>query len=288
VVDFFSNNLAAITLVLAGLCLLTIVMLQALQVSKLRQRIDDLTGGVEGGDLETVLGEHLETVHQVGRDLDELTARMAVLESSARHHFARQGLVRFNPFPDTGGNQSFALALLDESDDGYIVSSLHSRTGTRIYAKAIIGGKSDTSLSAEEQDAIDEARSKRAARPAAPPRSAAASRAVAAPSAVLAAAAGAMPRTPPVAPAPAARPMPAVAALSPKAMPARAAAQSAKPAAPAGPAASEQEATNRAESEQAKGQEKSRDSAPESAAAPDSERVGFKPGRPPVSEPRTK
>jgi hypothetical protein len=288
VVDFFSNNLAAITLVLAGLCLLTIVMLQALQVSKLRQRIDDLTGGVEGGDLEAVLGEHLETVHQVGRDLDELTARMAVLESSARHHFARQGLVRFNPFPDTGGNQSFALALLDESDDGYIVSSLHSRTGTRIYAKAVIGGKSDTSLSAEEQDAIDEARSKRAARPAAPPRSAAASRAVAAPSAVLAAAASAMPRTLPVAPAPAARPMPAVAALSPKSMPARAAAQSAKPAAPAGPAATAQEATNRAESEQAKGQEKSRDSAPESAAAPDSERVGFKPGRPPVSDPRTK
>jgi hypothetical protein len=286
VVDFFSNNLAAITLVLAGLCLLTMVMLQSIQVSKLRRRIDDLTGGVEGSDLESVLGEHLETVHQVGRDLDELTARMAVLESSARHHYARLGLVRFNPFPDTGGNQSFALALLDESDDGYIVSSLHSRTGTRIYAKAVVGGKSDTSLSAEEQDAIDEARAKRSSRPSAPPRSAAASRAAAAPSAVPAAAPSVAPRVSPAVGAPAAKPMPAV-AEAPKAAPARAvSAPVSKPAAPVAPA---QETAKRAASEQAKGQEKSKDAvAAEEAEAPDSERVGFKPGRPPVSEPRTK
>ena len=288
-----SSNLAIVAGVLAIVGLVVVLLIVALLVqtrrlARLTVRVDGLTRGVDGQSLESVFEAHLETVFRVARDLDTLAARATALEMAARRHFDRVGLVRFNPFEDTGGNQSFALALLDESDDGYIVSSLHSRTGTRIYAKAVIGGKSDTSLSAEEQDAIDEARSKRAARPAAPPRSAAASRAVAAPSAVLAAAASAMPRTPPVAPAPAARPMPAVAALSPKSMPARAAAQSAKPAAPAGPAATAQEATNRAESEQAKGQEKSRDSAPESAAAPDSERVGFKPGRPPVSEPRTK
>lgn len=178
--DFFSSFASAIVLVLAGLCLLLIVMVQAMQVSKLRVRINQLTGGVEGGDLEAILGEHLETVHQVGRDLDELTARMAFVESSARHHFAKGGLIRFNPFSDTGGNQSFVLALLDESDDGVVISSLHSRTGTRIYAKGVAGGKADTSLSVEEQEAIDTARSKRTARPAAPARSAAAQRQAAA------------------------------------------------------------------------------------------------------------
>jgi hypothetical protein len=288
VVDFFSNNLAAITLVLAGLCLLTIVMLQSVQVSRLKRRIDDLTGGVEGGDLESVLGEHLETVHQVGRDLDELTARTAILESAARHHFAHQGLVRFNPFPDTGGNQSFALALLDESDDGYIVSSLHSRTGTRIYAKAVVGGKSDTSLSAEEQEAIDEARAKRPSRPAAPARSAVAGRAAVVPSGMAAPAAGSPARTPSVAAAPAARPVPAQAVPVKSAPAARPApAPSARPM-PATPAAPVQENSNRAASEQAKGQQKSKDAVPETEPAPDAERVGFKPGRPPVSEPRTK
>lgn len=175
-IDFVETNVAAIVLVVAGLCLLGIVMMQTFAVSRLNQRINQITGGVEGGDLEEVLSHHLETVHQVGRDLDELAARMATVESSARHHFTKHGLVRFNPFPDTGGNQSFALVLLDESDDGVIVSSLHSRTGTRIYAKAVNAGKADTNLSTEEQEAIDGARSRRVARPATPARSAAAGR----------------------------------------------------------------------------------------------------------------
>lgn len=163
--DSITSNLAAIVLVLAGLCLVFMLVLQAMQISQLRHRLDTLTRGSDGESLEAVMGEHLETVHQVGRDLDELTARTAVLESSARHHFARMGLVRFNPFPDTGGNQSFALALLDKSEGGFVVSSLHSRTGTRIYAKSVVGGKADTSLSTEETEALDQARSSRSALP---------------------------------------------------------------------------------------------------------------------------
>ena len=54
--------------------------------------------------------------------------------------FQRIGLVRFNPFEDTGGNQSFALALLDQAGDGFVVSSLHARAGTRVYGKAVAKG----------------------------------------------------------------------------------------------------------------------------------------------------
>lgn len=163
--DSITSNLAAIVLVVAGVGLVIMLVLQALQISQLKERLEMLTRGVDGESLESVLGTHLETVHQVGRDLDELTARTAVLESSARHHFARMGLIRFNPFPDTGGNQSFALALLDESDEGFVVSSLHSRTGTRIYAKGIVDGKADIALSSEETEAMDAARGRRPTRP---------------------------------------------------------------------------------------------------------------------------
>jgi hypothetical protein len=155
-----SENLLVIVLVLAGLCLVGILLAQQFQLTRLKSRIDALTGGVEG-DLEAVLTEHIETVHAVARDLDELTARTAVMEAAARHHFSKQGLVRFSPFQDTGGDQSFALALLDESDNGIVMSSLHSRTGTRIYAKAVSAGKTSASLSDEETQAIEEARTKR-------------------------------------------------------------------------------------------------------------------------------
>jgi Protein of unknown function (DUF4446) len=264
-VDSISNNLAAITLVLAGLCLVAMLILLTTQVSQLRRRIDHLTGGVEGGDLEAILGEHLETVHQVGRDLDELTARMAFIESSARHHFSKVGLIRFNPFPDTGGNQSFALALLDESDDGVVISSLHSRTGTRIYGKSVSGGKADTSLSTEEQEAVEEARSKRPARPSTQPRSAAATRA-ALPAVQIPKAA--------VAPAPAARTL--VAAAAPAARSAAAPAKAPRPE----ESNPEEENAVLPMSSRTKGQEKPKELlSPEDSAEVDSEKVHRKPGQ---------
>jgi hypothetical protein len=283
------DNLAAIVLVLAGLGLLSLVFVQTMRINRLSMRIDMLTGGAEG-DLETVLTEHLEIVHEVGRDLDELTARTAVLEASGRHHYTRQGLVRFNPFEDTGGNQSFALALLDESDDGFIISSLHSRTGTRIYAKVVTNGKADTNLSTEEAQAIEEARVKRNVGPGATGR-AAASRTKAAAAAAVAGAS----RQAPVAdemnessPAPVvkavavavpAKPAPAPSKPAPvKAAPSKPAPVKAAPVAV--PAADVHESVVRASSERIKGQSKS--SVAIDHAAADAEKLGRKPGHRPT------
>jgi hypothetical protein len=107
-----------------------------------------------------VLGSHLESVRQVVQDVEAVDARTGVIERDLQRSFGRVGLVRFNPFEDTGGNQSFALALLDGHGDGFVVSSLHSRTGTRVYAKAIAAGASDTALSAEESGALQQALAK--------------------------------------------------------------------------------------------------------------------------------
>jgi hypothetical protein len=93
-------------------------------------------------------------VYSLNRDVDELTRTTADLARIQRKAFQKVGLVRFNPFEDTGGNQSFALALLDQDADGFIVSSLHSRNGTRIYAKAIAAGRCDTAMSSEEEEAL--------------------------------------------------------------------------------------------------------------------------------------
>jgi hypothetical protein len=64
-------------------------------------------------------------------------------------------VVRFNPFKDIGGDQSFALALLDGKNSGLVVSSLHTREGTRIYSKPVIKGESEKyPLTDEEKSAI--------------------------------------------------------------------------------------------------------------------------------------
>jgi hypothetical protein len=127
---------------------------QARRIGRLQRRLDGITRGADGTSLDAILGVHIDKVYAVARELDELSARSAVLEASGRQAIQRVGLVRFNPFEDTGGNQSFALALTDSAGTGFIVSSLHSRTGTRVYAKAVSDGRSDGALSEEESEAL--------------------------------------------------------------------------------------------------------------------------------------
>jgi hypothetical protein len=67
------------------------------------------------------------------------------------------GLVRFNPFGEVGGDQSFSIALLDSDHNGFVITSHYAREASRIYAKPVKNGKSTYALSEEEKGAIKEA-----------------------------------------------------------------------------------------------------------------------------------
>lgn len=69
----------------------------------------------------------------------------------------RFGLVKYSPFPDTGGEQSFTLSLLDGEGDGILFTSLHGRETTRTYVKRIEKGKPDQELSSEEKRSLSQA-----------------------------------------------------------------------------------------------------------------------------------
>jgi hypothetical protein len=129
-------------------------------VRRLGGRLETLTQGSDEQSFEAVLGRSLERVQQAIHDVDAVAARATVIERDLQGTFGRAGLVRFNPFEDTGGNQSFALALLDGRGDGFVVSSLHARAGTRVYAKAISNGRSEAALSDEESEALRQALAK--------------------------------------------------------------------------------------------------------------------------------
>jgi len=104
--------------------------------------------------LEAYLTQQQDRVGELASRIDSLTGRAGTIEEVGRRAVQRVGLVRYNPFEDTGSNQSFALALLDEDGNGVILSSLHSRQQTRLYVKEIAGGKTEAALSAEESEAL--------------------------------------------------------------------------------------------------------------------------------------
>lgn len=126
---------------------------------KLSAHYNRLTKGKTDKTLTSVLEEILHTLSVAQKDIDQLKNRCDTIEKDSVLHIQRIGLLRFNPFKETGGNQSFVLALVDKNDTGVIISSLYARSGTRWYAKRVLIGKGvDHELSDDEKQAIKEAR----------------------------------------------------------------------------------------------------------------------------------
>ena len=98
-----------------------------------------------------------ERLAGIDTQLAALARRLEAEEARGERSLHRIGVVRYNPFADTGSNQSFVLAALDAKGDGFVMSSLHSRQQTRVFLKSLAAGKSDSALSDEENEAIKRA-----------------------------------------------------------------------------------------------------------------------------------
>lgn len=108
--------------------------------------------------LQTILESFVEDLRLAKKDIDTLSKRCDTIIEDNRLHIQKIGLLRFNPFKETGGDQSFILALLDANDDGLVLSGLYSRAGMRWYAKKIKNGKGiEHTLSEEEKESIRQA-----------------------------------------------------------------------------------------------------------------------------------
>ncbi|EKD62103.1 MAG: hypothetical protein ACD_52C00303G0003 [uncultured bacterium] len=138
-----------------GVWLLVVTILLIRALSHYRR----LTADVSKKDLVSSLNHLISATDQNADDIKKLTEKVALEAQEGKKHFQRYGFLRFNPFTDTGGDQSFALSLLDEKGEGFVISSLHSRENTRLYAKKIEDGKpvNNIVLSKEEQEVIKQA-----------------------------------------------------------------------------------------------------------------------------------
>lgn len=122
---------------------------------RLRHHYNSLTAGVDKRNLLQSLEGIQKTLSEHERASLSLKQSLLQLQEDAHLHLQNLTLKRFNPFGDTGGDQSFILALLDGNSDGVMITSLHSRENTRFYVKSIKGGVGiEHPLSTEEQKLI--------------------------------------------------------------------------------------------------------------------------------------
>ena len=150
------DNLALVVGLMGTLILglLIAILLLARRVRRANDAYHALVSDDKGASLQQLLDNHLGKVIEVGAKMEELERVYQQLESRSRSSLQHVGVVRFNPFEDTGSDQSFAIALLDERRDGIVLSSLHGRGQTRVFAKPVEGGESTHQLSDEEAQAI--------------------------------------------------------------------------------------------------------------------------------------
>lgn len=107
-------------------------------------------------DIRIRFEEVTKQVLRFRKDLDNLESKLIEVEKLGLKHVQKVGLLRYNPYDDTGGDQSFSLAMLDECGNGTVLTSLHARSGTRVFAKPVRSGKGLKYQLSEEEEKVCE------------------------------------------------------------------------------------------------------------------------------------
>lgn len=150
----FTLELIIVASVAVVAIILSIVLL--IWLRRLSKHYNSLTKGIDPKTLMNALQGIQHTIAQQEKVQEVTKNKIQKLQDQSRFHTQNVILKRFNPFGDTGGDQSFILAILDGNKDGVVITSLHSRENTRFYVKSVKDGVGiDHPLSDEEQKIIN-------------------------------------------------------------------------------------------------------------------------------------
>lgn len=150
-------NYAVIALGLIIIVVLAISLVLLIKVNQTTQRYRTFMRGNTRANLEEHLFNYSKEVNEASEKMDTLIKTQIELNHTLKGCIQNIGVVRFDAYDDTGGQLSFALALMDGYGNGMVVSSLHGRDNSHVYAKPIRRGVSAYPLSQEEEQAIEQA-----------------------------------------------------------------------------------------------------------------------------------
>ncbi len=124
------------------------------------KRLKTFWRGKSGANLENTFVSLIKDIEDLESKESELKKRVVILEDKIKQSIRGTDLIRFNPFKDAGSNQSFAVAFINEEDDGVIFSSLYARDRMSVFAKEIKSGVAGQDMTLEEKETLDNARKK--------------------------------------------------------------------------------------------------------------------------------
>ena len=144
-------------LAVAFLLLLAFYIIAEMRISKLRDRYNKLTMGIDGANIEDILLKNRKKIISIQEEVQSINEEMKNIDTRLKFAVQKVGFIRYNAFADMGSELSFSIAFLDEFLNGFVLTSIYGREQSISYAKPIKDGKSTFPLSAEEIQAIDRA-----------------------------------------------------------------------------------------------------------------------------------
>lgn len=135
-----------------------VILIGAIWVMVTEQRLKRFFLGKKAKDLEDTIIILEQEISKLNRTKDEMQQEISVINVKLKKSIRGLETIRYNPFPDQGSNQSFAIGLLNEEGDGVVLSSLYARERMSVFAKPIKNNKSTYELSNEEKDVLTKAK----------------------------------------------------------------------------------------------------------------------------------
>ena len=135
--------------------LFILYIVNIVQSKKLKKRYEKFMQGKDSASLEDNLIRRVSEIENLIACNKENTQKIDQITQNLNLTFQKVGMVKYDAFHEMGGKLSFSLALLNETNDGFIVNAMHSREGCYTYIKEIIKGNSIIVLSEEEKEALD-------------------------------------------------------------------------------------------------------------------------------------
>ncbi len=150
----FDSDYIIIGLAAFAIILLILIIVNMAQTSKLKKKYNKFMSGKNAKSLEDTLIKRLDQVDSLMEANNANEKSIKKLFTNMKFTFQKVGLVKYDAFNEMGGKLSFSLALLNQTNDGFVLNAVHSREGCYTYIKEIVDGNSIIVLSEEEQEAL--------------------------------------------------------------------------------------------------------------------------------------
>lgn len=150
-------GIVIISLGVVTLLLLILVVICILQNNRLYHKYDAFMRGRDAESLEQIIMQIVEEQREIKAQDRATKETVKAVTKSIKDSFQKFGMVKYNAFKGMGGNLSFALAMLDLNNTGFILNSVHSREGCYLYIKDVVKGEAEITLGNEEREALEQA-----------------------------------------------------------------------------------------------------------------------------------